>query len=598
MAVLVVCVSVSCTDFLNQVPDDRLTLNEAFSTRTSVEQFLANTYSEIPDEFDQRFVGYGGRPNPGPWTGASDEAEYVWSFVFSNSMNIGAWDANSGLINSLWSNYYRGIRSASFFLQNVDQCLECGPELITRYKAEARALRAIYYYYLMRSYGPVVVIGDEPIDPDAIYEDLQLPRTPFDEGVAYVVSELELAAQNLPVTPPNNNYHGRITRGVALGIKSNLLLLAASPLFNGNPDYAAMTNTDGVPLINQQYNEGKWEAAANAARDFIGQLVPNTYRLYRKNDSEGNFSPYLSTRDVMLDDWNDEIIFARVGNFVNNRQYELTPFHSGAASENRGSGGLAATQNMVDAYFTANGRTIDDPQSGYQETGFSDFQAPYDTAERETYNQWVNREPRFYVGITYNNSRWLNTSPNEIVTETWYGGNSGRNIGGNDYSPTGYIVRKNMHIGAWNSGNRTLVLMRLAEIYLNYVEALNEYSPDHPDILEYLNRIRNRAGIPEYGSAELGAPATQAEMREAIRRERRVELAFENSRFFDVRRWKIAAETDNGLIYGLDINAQNEQDFYNVVPFENRIFDQRHYLFPIPQSEININVELVQNTGW
>jgi hypothetical protein len=131
---------------------------------------------------------------------------------------------------------------------------------------------------------------------------------------------------------------------------------------------------------------------------------------------------------------------------------------------------------------------------------------------------------------------------------------------------------------------------------------LNEagYSANLNETLKYLNLIRERAGIPQYGAGAnaLPVPASQAEMREAIRKERRVELAFENSRFFDVRRWKIAEQTENGPIWGLDINATTEPGFYNLTSFETRVFSKKHYLFPLPQSEINNDVELVQNTGW
>ncbi|HLR30890.1 MAG TPA: RagB/SusD family nutrient uptake outer membrane protein, partial [Fodinibius sp.] len=246
----------------------------------------------------------------------------------------------------------------------------------------------------------------------------------------------------------------------------------------------------------------------------------------------------------------------------------------------------------------ANGRPINDPESGYQESGFSEFQAPGDTDARTTFNQWVDREPRFYVGITYNGSQWLNTEPQPIVTKTWYGGNSGREIGGNDYTPTGYVVRKHKSVASESTDNTSVVMLRLAEIYLNYVEALNEYDPGHPGILEYLNRIRNRAGIPEYGSDELEAPSTQEEMRQVIRHERQVELAFEERRYFDTRRWKIAEETADGPIYAMDINASSESEFYNKVAFEERVFEPRHYLYPIPQDEINIDENLVQNPGW
>ena len=580
--------AISCSGFLDQVPDDRLTQDVAFEQRGHVEDFLANIYSRLPHD-TQRFVG----GNNGPWTGASDEAEFVWPYYYQNEVNLGAWDATTGHVNDMWSNHYQGIRAATYFMENVEQCKQCDSGNVIRYKAEARALRAIFYYNLVRIFGPVITFGDTYLDPDASLEEVQIPRTPFDEVVEYVVNELDAAAVNLPESPPNGAYYGRMTRPFLMGIKSNLLLVAASPLFNGNPDYADLRNSEGVPLFSQQYDASKWERAASAAKEFLDQYDQSMFQLYRKNGPDGQYSPYLSTRDVVLDDWNVEIIMARPGASVD--QYAKIPYHSGEASENRGSGGLGATQAIVDAYFMDNGLPIDHPESGYQESGFSQFQAPYDFQERETFNQWVNREPRFYTGITYNGSLWHNTNPQPIVTKTWYGGNSGRRIGGNDFTPTGYIVRKHAGVG---SGPTTIVLMRLAEIYLNYVEALNEHNPGHPDILEYLNRIRNRAGIPEYGSAELAAPATQEEMREAIWRERRVELAFEEKRYFDVRRWKIAEETDNGPAYGLDIDAQSEEEFYRVVSFENRVFEQRHYLYPIPQNEINIVNGLVQNPGW
>tara|TARA_R110000751_G_scaffold12931_2_gene44132 strand:+ start:31 stop:456 length:426 start_codon:yes stop_codon:yes gene_type:complete len=141
-------------------------------------------------------------------------------------------------------------------------------------------------------------------------------------------------------------------------------------------------------------------------------------------------------------------------------------------------------------------------------------------------------------------------------------------------------------------------MMRLAELYLDYVEALNEYAPSDPDILIYLNKIRSRAGIPEYGSIELEAPATQQEMREAIHKERRVELYAESVRYFDVRRWKTADEVLAGPTHGMDINARAEEDFYNIKPFETRVFRPQDYLWPIPQDELNATPSLTQNPGW
>ncbi len=583
----------SCKKFLDQVPDDRLTLEETFRNRSTAEKYLANIYSFIPREWTQRWVG---NSNSGPWTGASDEAEYLWGFVESNPMNIGSWDAGSGFTKAFWRDYYRGIRSATIFIENIDKVtIDINEEQKKRYKAEARTLRAMYYYYLTRIYGPVVMLGDAIIPVDAPAEQVNLARSSMDECVEFIVSELETAAVDLPVRATNENNIARLTKGVALSFKARALLQAASPLYNGNTDYAALKNADGKQLINQTYDENKWKRAADAYKAFIDEFVPGVYQLYRKNDGNGNFSPFLSVRDVILEPWNSEAIFSRTED-ENARGYEVTPYHDGYSSEVRGSGGLGATQSIVDAYFMANGRTITDPESGYQETGTSQFQAPDDDKQREVFNQWVNREPRFYANITYDNRKWLNTNSGEVVTRIYYRGNSGKGIS-NDFSPTGYIVRKGAKTSDWRAGLGVQVQYRLANLFLDYIEALNEYNPEHSDILLYLNMIRERAGISKYGENGLEIPTGKDAMRQAIRRERQVELSFENVRYFDTRRWKIAEVTDNGPAMALNIDAPLP-DFYNKKAFETRVFNKRHYFFPIPEEDVNNNPLLVQNTGW
>lgn len=584
----------SCNDdFLDQVPDDRLTFDETFESRNTVEEYLASVYAQIPSELDQRYTA----SNSGPWIGAADNAEYVWSFHLGNYFNVGDWDPTTGHVSTLWSNFYRAIRASTTFINNIDKCTDCGEDFTNQYIAEARVLRAYFYYNLLRLYGPVILMGDETIPPDAGNEALELERNSIPEVVNYIVSELDAGAAALdgvPFTGPNT---GRMSKPFAMAIKEKTLLFAASPLFNGNPTLAELKNSEGENLAPQNYDINKWKQAADAAKAFIDEFVPGTYKLYKEYNSDGTYNPYLSTRNVMIEDNNSEMIYARPRGGIA-YHYDCTPYHLGYPSEVRGAGGLSVTQEMVDSYFMANGRSIDDPQSGYQENGFSDFQAPFDFEQRRTYNQWVNREPRFYVGVTYNRSLWLNRNFGNIITTTWFGGNSGRQAGTNDYPPTGYIVRKNVPIGDWRNSNRTVPMLRLAEIYLDYSEALNEYDPGNQDILKYLNMIRERAGIPEYGSDGLPAPSSQEEMREAIRKERRVELAFESVRYFDARRWKTAEEAFSGPFHGLDINAREEEDFYNVIVFENRVFEEKHYLWPIPQDEINSNAKLVQNPGW
>src|SRR5690625_1744960 len=274
--------AISCSGFLDQVPDDRLTQDVAFEQRGQVEDFLANIYSRLPHD-TQRFVG----GNNGPWTGASDEPEFVWRYDCQNDVHLCAWEATSGHVNDMWSNHYQGIRAASYFMENVEQCKQCDSGNVIRYKAEARALRAIFHYNLVRIFGPVITFGDTYLDPDASLEEVQIPRTPFDEVVEYVVNELDAAAVNLPESPPNGAYYGRMTRPFLMGIKSNLLLVAASPLFNGNPDYADLRNSEGVPLFSQQYDPSKWERAASAAKEFLDQYDQSMFQLYRKNGPDG-----------------------------------------------------------------------------------------------------------------------------------------------------------------------------------------------------------------------------------------------------------------------------------------------------------------------
>jgi len=586
--------------FLDQVPQDRTTIEQVFAHKNTVDKYLANVYSYVRDEASQRYIG--GSTSGGPWTGASDEAEFDWGFVFSNYMNVGSWGPTTVVVNDFWSGYYTGIRSATYFMAHVGECKEItnqanGAQLLARYIGEARALRAFYYYNLIKIYGPVPIIGDQVIDPGASSGDVQLARSPYDSCVNYIAGEFDKAAADLSdnIFDPGGADKGRMTNSVIMAYKEEMLLIAASPLYNGNSDYASLKNANGSQLISRQADVSKWGAAAAAAKAFLDKYVPGTFDLYKVVDGSGNIDPYASCRDVMYTDWNKEWIFAKVGADPGTRQYEGTPYHSGSDAAIRGAGGLGPTQEMVDAYFMDNGLSITDPGSGYVENGFSAEDGKYTKAG--TYNMWVNREPRFYVGITYNGSTWLNTttSSGTVITETFYTGNSGKKVGGNDYSPTGYIVRKNI-TQSYANNSRAWVMFRLAKIYLDYAEALNESSPGDADIAKYVNLIRERAGVPDLPSG-----LTQEQMRTAIRKERRVELAFENARYFDTRRWKIAEQTDGGPFYGMNINAGTSVDdpsFYVRTVFENRVFQKKHYLWPIPQQEINVDKNLVQNTGW
>ncbi|WP_025763032.1 RagB/SusD family nutrient uptake outer membrane protein [Dyadobacter tibetensis] len=578
----------SCSeDFLNQVPNDRLTIDQVFQRREESERYLYGVYSYIRDESNQW--------NSNPWMGGSDEADMTWARGGYNSyfMNIGSWDATSGFFN-FWTHYYQGIRTATYFMQRIGENEEIlrlpeGRQLITQYVAEARALRAYFYFCIIRQYGPAIILnGEEVIPPDLALNDIQLPRNSFDECVAYIVSELELAEKDLPDWYGQDREYGRLTKVFTQSVKARILLYAASPLFNGNTDYADFKNSDGKVLINQSYDPNKWKQAASAAKVLIDN---GRFGLFRQNDETGNLDPFLSCQNVLLTPWNKEILFARVENGLQDFERHAAPRFGGGWS------GIGVTQNMVDAYHMANGKNIEDPESGYIEEGFSEKAGKY--TKEKTYNMWTNREPRFYVGVVYNGSQWMNTSDGIKTVELFNKGNTGKS-GSYDHSATGYLVRKNVDPNSNPRINRfsrrPLVYFRLGEMYLNYVEALNEVDPGNPDILLYLNMIRERGGIPG-----LKKGLSQDIMRQEIRNERQVELAFEYHRYFDTRRWKIAEQTDAGPFYGMNVdagNSVNDPDFYKRTVYETRVFKKAFYFFPMPQSEIDRNKKLQQNPGW
>jgi hypothetical protein len=601
LVTLLVCSTSACNpDFFNQVPNDRMTVDEVFQRRLESEQYLAKVYSFIRDESDQTLdVGT-------PYMGLSDEGDITYTNHPTYLMNIGNWDASKDFYN-FWRQYYLGIRTATYFMQRIGENSEIlaasgGEAIIKRYRAEARALRAEFYACILKQYGPAVLLpSDEVVAPDTPLTDLNYARSSYDECVEFIVSEFDKAAEELPLWYDNPNDYGKMTKAVCMGLKARVLLYAASPLWNGNTRYANFKNKDGKQLVNQTYSAEKWKRAADAAKAVIDLGL---FSLYKVNDASGKHDPLRSYQFALLDVWNTETIFARKSNNLgSNWEWRATPRFAGGTSGN------GVPQQHVDTYqmangeipitgYNADGTPIINAKSGYQETGFSTANNLY--TETGTYNMYMNREPRFYASITYSGSYNLNKTAFPAKIGMYFTGNNGRNGGNNNFTRTGYLARKNIHPSSNQQTSqrisRPLVLMRLAEIYLGYAEALNEHTPGHADISKYTNLIRERAGIPE-----LAAGLTKEMMRERILLERRIELAFERHRYFDSRRWLIAEKTDGGPFYGLDIDkgtSFTDVAFFKRVVFETRVFTDKNYLFPIPQSEIDKDVNLIQNPGW
>lgn len=648
-----------CNDFFEVKPGPQLDLGDTFTDKDKTERYLRNAYSHIPDDAtgDRGYRSYSDRYG-GIWGLGSMEAQlsFEWGDAgqYANTWNIGASSAADEQISFWWSHFYKGIAKASTFLQNVDQCTAITKENRDIYKAEARALRAMYYFYIFRQYGPCVLLGEYPMPIDAEIPNLLLPRSTVDDCINYIVTELDAAADVFATVPERtvingtNNLFGRIDKGQCKALKAKILLYAASPLYNGNTLMADVKNTDGTPLFPSTVDPEKWVKARDAYEDFMREFVDTKlYELYvvKSGDKVDYYESYRqTTQSTYVDAGMKELIMAKLVDH-SDLNYAITPKHNGISDIPNGGLGFAVTQQFVDKFFTAEGYRIEDTASGYREYGLNvvpdasyygsatnhnDPVVPsrnyFKANTNMTLKQWENRDPRFYVCVTYNGSTWLNVQTNakEVTTELYFNGNSGKKTQPQDSPLTGYGWRKTARTGTEPRTNRHVsIQLRLADMYLGYAEALNE-TGNMTTAMEYVNKVRDRVGLARYGNGGgtytdlngvarnyITYPANKDDVRKRIQRERLVELAIEAAHFFDVRRWMVADMAtgdgwvypswhnggEGGPVYGMD-SSKDAPEFFRKVVHVNRVFEGRMYFMPIPNAEIRRNPYLVQNYGW
>ena len=631
-------------DFFEEMPGVQLDLDDTFSNYSKTEQFLNNIYSYAADDNtgERFYTSYADRYG-GIWMAGSIEANWSWDWHNSHKWNLSQTSPSSDYVTFWYDHFYQGINKASIFIQRVDGNPELSETEKKVWKAQARGMRALYYFHLFRLYGPIVILGEEPVDTGAELSSLLRARSTVDECVKFMTEEFDAAAKDLPARYTGVNY-GRIDAGACKAYKAKILLYAASPFYNGNTDLASVKNTDGTNLFPQEEDASKWETAKAAFEDFFNEYGAN-YALHEVYTG-GKYDPYESYRQVTTgcELTSKENIFIREV-WHGELNYAVTPYHNGYRNGYGIDGGLGlgTSQEMVDLFFTDKGLRIDDDPD-YEDYGLNttpsaeyygwdeDYNDPvvptrnyFKQNTNLTLKQWANREPRFYVCVTYNGSTWLNTetTAGEVTTELYYNGNSGNAVASHDCPYTGYGMRKTARSskGAGRD-NHFSCNLRLAEMYLGYAETLSATS-DFDGAMEYVNKVRARAGIPEYGEGKDGNgydrisyPKNRTDGDNRIRRERMVELCFESARFFDVRRWKIAnGESDvngqgdgwvyptyhtggeGGDLHGLDYRSDPPQFFQKVV-MQTRTFEPRHYLMPIPDAEVRRNPLMVQNYDW
>ena len=599
LIILIAALSGCKKGFFDTVPKDLVSTGDIFQDKTETENWLASVYSTLVD----------------PWSTTTGSGRY-WAGFTEELEPASASLQASGLLSpvnavNLWTNHYQAIRTANVFMKNVDNSETNllkepnGKELILQYKGEARFLRAYYYWNLMKLYGPVILIGD---DPGKYNDDYQIPRNSWKECVDYVLAEMDSAYNMVPdryVTGTGTedaSQSGRINKLVIDAVKSQVLLFDASPLYNGNPDYANYKNEDGKQLMNTSYDASKWANAAAAARLAIEHAKANGKSIFKVTNADPFVAAFNSYRDLFLTGWSTEGIWTRAVSAYQTWENDAAPRAVNGTAFNAS---LVVTQEMVDKFRMINGKAINETGSTYNQNGFTaTAKSGYYVAG--TSSMYVNREPRFYNSITFNGAAIpFVAKTGQTYVQYWPAGNSGNANGSEPKFPkTGYLARKHTNPArnlSNNAGNvvRPAMYIRLAELYLNYAEALNESDPGNGDILVHLNAIRTRGGIPA-----LGAGLSQADMRKQIQMEKCIEMAYEGCRFFDIRRWKIA-NTPEGR-QGGDFTGMNVYDgtglsdpaFYVKTRTSTRIWDNKYYILPIPQSELNKNFVMVQAPGY
>lgn len=504
---------------VNTDTKDRMSLEEVFTDETYTEQWLANAYSYLTNsEFaDISITG------SNPFNFSDDIYNPIYKSFKEVTYGEEQWPYT-------WKYSYQGIRQAAIFIQNVDMCNELTSEERADYKAQARFVRAYYYWKLLQKYGPVPIVPEEGQDYTDSYEALSIPRNTYDECADYIASEMALAAKDLPLKRELMSV-SRPTRGAALAVRAKALLYAASPLMNGNTDgYAEkLVDDKGNRLLAAAYDEKKWARAAAAAKDVIDLKAHNLYVAYKRTEGfdgypvtlppydDGNFStkswpngykdidPFESYRSVFNGELstveNPELIFTR-GNNQGSYGVNYMVFYQLPVSKAKGNNTTCVTQKQCDAYYMKDGKDIPGKDieigrgdgSSQRVTGFvtaSDVsKGLYKPLEENVSLQYANREPRFYASVAYNGVTWWLTNATQSSDRgpyrSWYyrGETEGMSnslnwlqtgIGLMKYvRPTDTNDDKNINGEFSHISKKADPLIRYADILLMYAEALNE----------------------------------------------------------------------------------------------------------------------------
>ena len=614
----------SC-NYLDIVPDNVATLDHSFANEVTTRNYLFTCYAGLPSESSIY-------SNPGFLSG--DE---YWSWEglikYPEETNIylpwmiarGNQTANAPYLNVYEGELWRTIRKCNTFIERVDAVKGLRELDAKRWKAEAKVIKAYCNFYMMRMYGPIPLIKDN-LGIDADPEMIRFKRSTWDECVDYVVQLLDEATPGLPTVISNRTEElGRMTKGIALSLKAKVLLTSASPQFNGNAYYANFKNKDGQALFGEK-DDNKWAIAAKACKEAIDFCVGEANMelntevpMEAKNASEQVKSEYRLRASVTDKEWNNELIWGSVIGPGSIQKYAA----AGLDPDNTGSGGhmhlvLGVNMKVAKQFYTSHGVPITEDKTWQGK----DLEALRTATDDEsavirgtTAELNFDREPRFYASLGFNCGVWYGAGklPAQAFVLKGLLGQIANTNQAERCNVTGYWVKKLINVESVQPNKTSYSakaypwpVIRLADLYLMYAEALNEAGPQQPesDVYTYIDKVRERAGLKgvkeswsNYSTVP-SRPDSKDGMREIIRRERLIELALEGQRFWDLRRWLLTAEYMAEPVTGWDCTKKTAEEYYHSRTIAFQTFTAKDYLWPISVSLLNKNPNLVQSYGW
>ena len=644
--ILIATLQTSCSGFLDVLPDNVFQYEDLFSSQKQAYNALATLYTMLPGDHRELFWPLGDE-----YAIVQESINATRNSIPGASIMKGNQSATVPLLDywnggALVSPYNVGtwiiIRECDKFILNIERVPDMPAEMKADWKAQAKFLKAYYMFMLVQMYGPIIIPEYFDENGDIIDNPFQ-HRSKVEDCFDYIIGLID---ETIPYLKPKreSTYLGQPDQVTAKAIKARVLLVRASPFFNGNAEYYFnFRDHNGEHFFEQTPDPEKWKAAADAAQDALDACEQYGFHLYRYrgvpydydvNDNQMNPDRMQTLYDLLFritERWNEEIIWGWLRGSVSwsiAAMISKPPDFGGPSAANLRTGWAQASYQVMERYYTINGlplsedRTVnmsalheivttpDENSADY--TQMRGFMQPGTT----TINMYMNREPRFYsdLGITGGYYRAHQVRIPTMMFQDTYGGFN-TEIHATWNPPSGIAIQKIVHPESYvlNSLNSKLYpnpIIRVADLFLMKAEALNEYyGPTHPGVLESINEVRNRAGIPNveesYGNPEyvtdvaFNKHLTKEGMREIILHERANEFAFEFAhRFWDMQRWKLSVSEFSRPLYAWNYRGTAAESFFVLRNIQGRKWGITECLWPINILELEANMNLIQNPGW